>query len=167
MHVDTLSNPIFSDDDIFDIIYSDKLEILPHLTVTESKEINFLEDFGNFKFNRFNLLNISQPEYDQLNQDYWFIPKEYENINIENWLYNQCTCDAEINRVKEEFNEFKNRDMIKLLLWLKYFVDVCRKNNVVWGVGRGSSVSSYILYLIGVHRINSLQYNLDWKEFLR
>ena len=35
------------------------------------------------------------------------------------------------------------------------------------GVGRGSSVASYILYLIGVHRIDSIKYNLDWKEFLR
>jgi DNA polymerase III alpha subunit len=37
----------------------------------------------------------------------------------------------------------------------------------VWGVGRGSSVASYVLFLIGVHRIDSMKYNLDYKEFLR
>ena len=40
-----------------------------------------------------------------------------------------------------------------------------REKNIIWGVGRGSSVSSYILYLIGVHRINSIKYELDYKEF--
>ena len=57
--------------------------------------------------------------------------------------------------------------MIDLLRWCKYFVDTCTNNDILWGVGRGSSVASYILYLIGVHRINSIKYNLDWKEFLR
>ena len=41
------------------------------------------------------------------------------------------------------------------------------ENDIVWGVGRGSSVASYVLYLIGVHRIDSIKYNLDWREFLR
>jgi len=40
-------------------------------------------------------------------------------------------------------------------------------NRVIWGVGRGSSVASFVLYKLGVHRINSLHYNLDVGEFLR
>ena len=39
--------------------------------------------------------------------------------------------------------------------------------NVLWGVGRGSSVASYALFLIGVHKIDSVKYDLDWREFLR
>jgi DNA polymerase III alpha subunit len=50
---------------------------------------------------------------------------------------------------------------------MKYLVDTLRKNNVVWGVGRGSSVASYILYLIGVHKVDSIKYNLDINEFLK
>jgi DNA polymerase III alpha subunit len=50
---------------------------------------------------------------------------------------------------------------------MKYLVDTLRKNIIVWGVGRGSSVASYILYLIGVHRIDSLYYDLDIAEFLK
>jgi DNA polymerase III alpha subunit len=41
------------------------------------------------------------------------------------------------------------------------------KQKIIWGVGRGSSVASYVLYKLGVHRINSLYYNLDATEFLR
>jgi len=48
-----------------------------------------------------------------------------------------------------------------------YIVDMMRKNNLVWGVGRGSSVASYVLYLIGIHKIDSLKYNLNIEEFLK
>jgi DNA polymerase III alpha subunit len=54
-----------------------------------------------------------------------------------------------------------------LLFYLKYLVDAMRENKIVWGVGRGSSVASYVLYLIGVHRIDSIKYDLDIKEFLK
>jgi DNA polymerase III alpha subunit len=56
---------------------------------------------------------------------------------------------------------------MQLLQWLKYFVDTCLAENIIWGVGRGSSVSSFVLYLLNVHRIHSIKYNLDWREFLR
>jgi len=46
-------------------------------------------------------------------------------------------------------------------------VDVMHDNRVIWGVGRGSSVASYVLYLLGVHRIDSMYYDLDAGEFLR
>ena len=57
--------------------------------------------------------------------------------------------------------------MYNLLRYMCYLVDFMRENNIVWGVGRGSSVSSYVLFLIGIHKVNSIQYDLDYKEFLR
>jgi len=42
-----------------------------------------------------------------------------------------------------------------------------RRNNIVWGLGRGSSTASYVLYLLGVHKINSLYYDLSIEEFLK
>jgi DNA polymerase III alpha subunit len=62
---------------------------------------------------------------------------------------------------------FQERDLFLLLKQLKYIVDTWRKNNIVWGVGRGSSVASYVLYLIGVHKINSIYYDLNIEEFLK
>ena len=61
----------------------------------------------------------------------------------------------------------EKKKFIKVLQFLIYFVDTLRANNIVWGVGRGSSVASLCLFLIGVHKINPLQYNLDITEFLR
>jgi DNA polymerase III alpha subunit len=38
---------------------------------------------------------------------------------------------------------------------------------VLWGVGRGSSVASYCLYILGVHKVDSIKYELDIHEFLK
>ena len=87
-------------------------------------------------------------------------------LDIEGFLVNVCP-KQNYQRLIDELVEFRSRNMLDLLRWLKYFVDTARKNNIVWGVGRGSSVSSYVLYLIGVHKIDPIKYNLDYKEFLR
>ena len=75
--------------------------------------------------------------------------------------------DFDTNDLIEELEEFRERNMLDLLRVLKYTVDTLKTNSIVWGVGRGSSVASYVLFLLGVHKINSIQYNLDWREFLR
>ena len=62
---------------------------------------------------------------------------------------------------------YLERGLFDLLNFLRYMVQVMRDNNIVWGVGRGSSVASYVLYLIGVHKIDSLYYDLDVTDFLR
>jgi DNA polymerase III alpha subunit len=72
-----------------------------------------------------------------------------------------------LQRAGDELIKFQERKMFVLLQYLKYLVDTMRKNNVVWGVGRGSSVASFVLFLIGVHRINSLYYDLSIDEFLK
>jgi DNA polymerase III alpha subunit len=78
-----------------------------------------------------------------------------------------CSTDAELQRVGEELLLFQERNLFDLLRYLKYLVDVMRENRLIWGVGRGSSLASYVLYLLGVHRINSMFYDLDPQEFLR
>ena len=72
-----------------------------------------------------------------------------------------------MQRVGQELLLYQERGMFDLLRFLVYIVDTMRKHDIVWGVGRGSSVASYVLYLIGVHKIDSLYYDLDIAEFLR
>jgi DNA polymerase III alpha subunit len=78
-----------------------------------------------------------------------------------------CTTEVQRRRVDEELELFIQHGMFDLLFYLKYLVDTMRENNIVWGVGRGSSVASYVLYLLGVHKIDSIKYELDIKEFLK
>ena len=97
----------------------------------------------------------------------WNMPEEYLNININEMLMERCTTTQQRDRVYAELLEYENRGMVIVLKFLKYLVDVCNENNIVLGVGRGSSVASYCLYLLGVHRIDSIKYKLDIKEFLK
>lgn len=109
----------------------------------------------------------SVEEWDEVQQTQWHMPKEYKELDIAQWLLDQCKTDEELQRVGQELLLYQERNLFKLLCFMKYLVDTLRKHNLVWGVGRGSSVASYVLYLIGVHKINSIYYDLDISEFLK
>ena len=95
------------------------------------------------------------------------MPEEYQNFNLVEFLLDKCQTEEQSNRVLEELELFVQYDMIPVLNYLKYLVDTMRANNIVWGVGRGSSVASYCLYLLGVHKIDSIKFSLDIREFLK
>ena len=113
--------------------------------------------------------NISQTveEFDSILQRNWRMPKEYKELDIAAYVLGLCKEEHELQRVGEELILYQERNLFDLLRYLKYLIDTLRKNNIVWGVGRGSSVASYILFLIGVHKIDSLYYNLNIDEFLK
>jgi hypothetical protein len=111
--------------------------------------------------------NLSVEEFDHRNQQRWFIPEEYKQLDIAKHVLALCKTDAELQRVGEELLLYQERNLFDLLRYLKYLVDVMQANRLIWGVGRGSSVASYILYLLGVHRVNSMYYDLAPQEFLR
>ena len=120
-----------------------------------------------YDFQQYNKLDVTIPEYDALNQVNWLMPDEYKDMDIAKWILEQCETEPELQRVGEELLIFQERDLFDLLRYLKYLVDTMRANGVIWGVGRGSSVASYVLYLIGIHRVNSMYYDLSIGEFLR
>lgn len=112
-------------------------------------------------------INQTIEEFDSNLQRNWHMPQEYRDMDIAAYVLNLCHQEHELQRVGKELLLYQERDLFDLLRYLKYLVDTLRKNNVVWGVGRGSSVASYVLFLIGVHKIDSLYYNLDIEEFLK
>ncbi len=109
----------------------------------------------------------SVEEFDAANQATWFMPEEYKSFDIAKFILDQCQSESELQRAGEELLMYQERNLFDLLRFMKYFVDHLRSKHVFWGVGRGSSVASFVLYLIGVHRINSMYYDLDIKEFLK
>lgn len=106
-------------------------------------------------------------QFDHAQQQNWHMPKEYVSMDIAKWVLEQCDSPAELQRCGEELLLFQERNAFDLLRYMKYLVDLFREKSVVWGVGRGSSVASFVLYKIGIHRINSLYYDLDPREFLK
>jgi len=111
--------------------------------------------------------DYSVDAFHKTQQSVWYMPTEYKTLDIAQHLLNLCKTDAELQRVGEELLLYQERNLFDLLRYLKYFVDTMRLNNVLWGLGRGSSVASYVLYLLGVHRINSMYYDLSIEEFLK
>lgn len=112
-------------------------------------------------------LTDSVEDFDSILQSSWSMPQEYKDMDIAKYVLDLCRTDQELQRVGEELLLYQERDLFDLLRYLKYMIDTLRKNNIVWGVGRGSSVASYVLFLIGVHKIDSLYYKLSVDEFLK
>ena len=172
MKTDELGIPRFSNRDLIDMIYSghsDKVHVVLCDANDDVDRFNAaMEEQGMDPLQKYIPLDVDQKSFDDVCQSEWFMPEEYKTLNVYDYVMNKAGDDlAELERVEEELAQFKVRGMDNLLRYMVYLVDYMRENGIVWGVGRGSSVASYVLYLIGVHRINSIQYDLDWREFLR
>jgi DNA polymerase III alpha subunit len=164
---DKFGNPIYQASDLFNSLYKGYSDFSGVLS-EDSIDIQQFERFSGLSLKKIdpNFYDISIEDFDRACQEDWFIPKEYKNMDIEGFLVDRCPKEN-YQRLIEELQEYRSRNLLDLLRVLKYLVDTFRKNNILWGVGRGSSVASYVLYLLEVHRIDSVKYNLDWREFLR
>ena len=172
MRTDELGIPRFTNRDLINMIYSGNVEKCHVVLCDPSDDVDkfnsAMEEQGLSPLQKYIPLDVDQKTFDNVCQSEWFMPDEYKELDVVAHLYSLCKGDDErFHRVNEELAEFQRREMFDLLRYMIYLVDFMRENNIVWGVGRGSSVASYVLYLIGVHRIDSIKYNLDWREFLR
>ena len=160
---------IFSEEDAIELLYNDPEFDISKLYFNDiEKYSKSLKELG------IDLPTINTApkrkkpaEFDRDNCEQWYMPESYYKINVLQWLLEKCTNDEEKLRVQTEYDLFEKKNFVRVLQFLIYFIDTLRKNNIVWGVGRGSSVASFCLFLIGVHKINPMLYNLDIKEFLR
>ena len=170
MKQNKFGEPIFTEGDVIDLVMQGHdTSVFDRMIVDETVNLSCLPDFldpvPNFQQQRFH--SCSVPEWHNQNQQAWHMPNEYKNLDIAAHVLGLCSSEAELQRCGSELLLYQERDLFNLLRYLKYLVDVMLSNNIVWGVGRGSSVASFVLYKLGVHRINSLHYKLDIQEFLR
>ena len=160
---------IYSEDDLLELIYSNPSIDISKIYTTNDQYSKALQelDIDLPALSTLPERKLSLSEFDSKNYDNWYMPKKYKQINVLQWLLDRCQSDEERLRVQEEYSRFEQKNFVNVLQFLIYFVDTLRANNVIWGVGRGSSVSSFCLFLIGVHKINPMLFNLDYGEFLR
>lgn len=164
---------VFAEDDLCDYLMQghhvwDTEKVTVDRDVNIERLVSSLEDPGALLTWTFPAdENKAVPEFDHIRQGHWYMPDEYKQLDIAEHVLGLCSTPEQLQRVGQELLLYQEHDLFDLLRYLKYLVDVMRENNVIWGVGRGSSVASYVLYLLGVHRIDSLFYDLDPREFLR
>lgn len=183
MKTDELGIPRFTDRDLIDMIYTGHIDKCHVVLCDPSDDVNkfnkVMLEQGLSSLQTYISLDVDKQAFDKVCQNEWYMPDKYKTIDIGAYVIAELMSKTGIfeayemqetpewNRVCEELEAFEERGMIDLLRYMIYLVDFMRENNIVWGVGRGSSVASYILYLIGVHKIDSLKYELDWHEFLK
>lgn len=159
--LDNKANMYIEEEDIIELMLQNRqVKILPRDNMSFKRFDDTCKTFGIT-----NPFELSKPMTDRLE---WNIPEEYKDICVRDYIFSKHHLSIEQKvRVDLELMEFQQRDLDGLLRFLIYFVTILRDNNIVYGVGRGSSVASYVLYLLGVHRIDSFKYKLDIKEFLK
>jgi DNA polymerase III alpha subunit len=172
MHINEYGQISRNEKEVVDLLYQN-----PELQLNDINfsELEVIEKFNqsakncglNITLHSLEKINKSITEFDGENQKNWFIPDVEYCPNLFEMLYSKCETDEQRDRVNTELELYIKHNMIELLHYLKYLVDLMREKKIVWGVGRGSSVASYVLYLIGVHKIDSIKYNLDIGEFLK
>lgn len=172
MKTDHLGQMIFSEDDCVNMLmrgHSMPINgMLVDATVNLETAALILDHAPMFiQYNEMTMQAVTVEDFDHVNQGQWLMPDRYKNLDIAEYVLSLCDSEAALQRVGEELLLYQSRDLFDLLRYLKFLVDLMQENNLIWGVGRGSSVSSYVLYLLKVHRIDSLHYNLDIAEFLR
>jgi DNA polymerase III alpha subunit len=171
-NIDQYGRVIYDVYDLYDMVMSG-------VDTSKIKEVSWNQDFEKYnhaikknyvdntpELEKLSIIQLDVEEFDRINQQTWFIPDEYKNLDIKSYVLER-TPDHAVDRVNEELNLYDKYNIIDVLKVCIYIIDTLRKNNIVWGVGRGSSVASYVLYLIGVHKVDSIKYELDINEFLR
>lgn len=132
------------------------------------------------------LFNGQVPEADQLkvatvepiNIDMaWQLPKEYANMDLAGEIARRFinrlpelayTEDQDLqaaHRVMAETDEICKRGMVEFTKTVIYVIDEFKKQGVVWGVGRGSSCASYVLFILGLHVVDCIKLDVPMSEF--
>lgn len=173
MKVNNYNQILITDDEAFEGLYSGKIKDLKDIHLENSQSIIEFNQARSVNADHIEELkelfdsNMTIEEFDKLNHSNWFIPEVYKNIDIVKFLLDKTQNEEQYQRVIKELDLFYQYNMVEVLIYCKYLVDTMRENNILWGVGRGSSVASYCLYLLGVHKIDSIKYDLDINEFLK
>lgn len=170
MRTDNFGQVHRTSDELCALLYVDPNTDLHSVEIDDPEEFNQSIKSLYYEFRpleKYRAPEGSVTEFDAANQATWHMPDSYKSLDIAKYVLDQCRTEEELQRAGLELMMFQDRGLMPLLQFLKYFVDTMRKNNIVWGVGRGSSVASYVLFLIGVHKIDSLYFDLDITEFLR
>lgn len=170
MKYDQYGQAYTDSNELCNLLYKDPKLDISRFQVEDSLEYNrsVAELYAELDLlDSYQTINQTVEEFDKKLQQNWHMPQEYKTLDIAEYVLGLCRADHELQRVAQELLLYQERDLFDLLRYLKYLVDTLRQNNIVWGVGRGSSVASYVLFLIGVHKIDALYYNLDIEEFLK
>jgi len=164
--IDEQGNVVYFTDSLIELLYNGEIP----------SEILFpQEDIDVIAFNKHSYENYDDIEYKlpkkllttEERKNNWFYPNKYDDINLEEYFLNLCKNDIEKKRVIKEIHTYDEKGFNKFLRCCIFLSDRIKENNWVIGVGRGSSCASYLLFLLKIHLVDSIKYELNIEEFLK
>lgn len=165
--IDDNGNVVYFTDSLIEMLYNGEIP----------SEILYPQDDPDVvAFNKFSYENLDDIYYTlptsikttQERKEDWFYPDRYDEINLYEYFEKLIdNNDLQKNRIYQEINLYKEKGFEKFLRFCIFLSDKIKENDWVIGVGRGSSCASYLLFLLKIHLVDSLKYNLDIKEFLK
>lgn len=102
----------------------------------------------------------------------WTIPKKYLELNITELCIDalaekRLDDDEYIERLSWELNKMEEKNMHQFVRCLLYVIHQFEEKDVLWGVGRGSSCASLIMYLLGINKVDPVKYGIPAEEFFK
>lgn len=166
---DSVGRVSIGHNELFELVYqgnSQQLTVKPTAEIVDFERL--CKTYGvPFNYNLLDTSNMSDKEYVEYCVNHWNMPDHYVQLDLDKYFAAKISSVDQAERVSLEMAMFEERGLLIVLRFIVYLVDTMKKHNIVWGVGRGSSIASYCLYLIGLHKIDSIKYQLDIKEFLK
>lgn len=107
----------------------------------------------------------------------WLLPESHLSMDLRativaravdrliNLNYPEDVHLAACERIEAELDEIEQRGMVEFFKTIIYVLDTFKRDGVVWGVGRGSSCACYILFILGLHSVDCVLYNVPMQEF--
>jgi DNA polymerase-3 subunit alpha len=102
----------------------------------------------------------------------WTIPQKYLELDIVDLCIGalhdkHLNTDSYINRLSWELHQMEEKNMYPFVRCLLYVIDQFKENNIVWGVGRGSSCASLVMFLLDINRVDPVKYEIPAEEFFK
>lgn len=107
----------------------------------------------------------------------WRIPEKYKTLNIHSMVLEKleslCIDKSDeyilkaVNRVELELKYFIETDSIDFIRCIAYIIDFFKERGIFWGVGRGSSCASMVLFLLELHAVDPIFYDLPITDFIK
>lgn len=164
--IDENGKVVYEVDGLIDILLNGG-QIPSDINFETSDEVRLYNKFSKLFGSENQLRNVSKQKTHEQNQDNWFMPKKYIELDLDVYFSNLITTIEEANRVGMELKLWEEKKFTHVLRFCIYFMDYVKENDIIIGVGRGSSCCSHLLYLIGLHRVDCIKYKLDISEFLK
>jgi len=169
--IDPWGRVIFPPESLFDLLYRG---VEPNVITAEDSpnvqdynKICLRKEMPEEQFGSSEPLQTSPQDEQKRRLADWHISGEYASMDVRNAVLALCKRQDEHDRVTMELELYEARGLFPLLRLMFALVAHFRAEGIVYGVGRGSSVSSYVLFLIGVHRIDAIKYDLSITDFLK